>query len=276
MKEKGESFTALRAALYRAAHQLFDEIIIFRDPISIRILYPDEKTFLKQDVRWSASQGLPAILRSFVAVRSRYAEDKLKDAIAKGVRQYVILGAGLDTFAYRNPWSFLKVFEVDHPETQVFKLQRLQDSSIQIPSNLTFVPMDFESQDLGEVLLNFEFDPSLPSFFSWLGVTMYLSEDSIMKVLQTVVSLPGVVGIVFDYISSKHASSPAYAFFKARLEQIGEPIRSNLDPEVFGKAMESIGWRVEEDLDSVKLNERYFGGGELIKGSGRIVYTVKA
>jgi methyltransferase (TIGR00027 family) len=189
MKPDSASVTAVRAALYRAAHQFFDDPVVFRDVIAPEILSSDELKLVMNEPRYRVRTGLLATLRFSIALRSRYAEDKLEQALTKGIRQYVILGAGLDTFAYRNPWQFLKVFEVDHPLTQKSKLDRLKRASIPVPPNLVFVPVDFQTQTITDELAKSGFDPASPSFLSWLGVTYYLSAESIIKTLNLLASI---------------------------------------------------------------------------------------
>src|SRR5205085_1676970 len=114
------------------------------------------------------NQRLTLSFRAYMAVRSRFAEEELARAVAAGVRQYVVLGAGLDTFAYRNPWPDLKVYEVDHPATQAWKHERLAQGDIAVPANMAFVPADFERHSLAEELGQSSFNPTAPAFFSWL------------------------------------------------------------------------------------------------------------
>ena len=117
------------------------------------------------------------------------------------MRQYVVLGAGLDTFAYRNPYpvSRLRVFEVDHPATQVWKRARLQETGIAIPESLTFAAIDFETQTLSDGLQQAGFKADEPVFVSMLGVIVYLTRDAAMSTLKFVGSLPPKTEIVFDY-----------------------------------------------------------------------------
>src|SRR5262249_52440962 len=140
-------------------------------------------------------------LRAFVVVRSRFAEDTLRAATDQGVRQYVVLGAGLDTFAYRNPRADVRVFEVDHPDTQAWKRDLLARTGIAIPEGVTHVPIDFQAQSLGEGLAAHGFRTDVPAFFSWLGVTMYLADAAVRSTLAWVAqaNAPGS-GIVFDYV----------------------------------------------------------------------------
>src|SRR5580704_4643658 len=148
MRSDAPSRTAQRVAMRRAAHQLLDNPIVFEDPLAVAIAEGDPEP--------SADAPLPysRALRAFLVVRSRYGEDQLARAVARGVRQYVVLGAGLDTFAYRNPFqsSGLHVFEVDHPATQAWKREQLRSAGIAVPQSLTFVPVDFERQVLPDEL----------------------------------------------------------------------------------------------------------------------------
>src|SRR5664279_3830518 len=169
MKHGTPSRTALRVALRRAAHQIHDSPLVFEDPVAIPILgatYADElrRTPVRDDRPFSIA------LRAFIVARSRYAEDNLRHALAKGIRQYVLLGAGLDTFAYRNPYPELRVFEVDHPATQEWKRDLLQASGIPVPENLTYVPVNFEHESLDGELKAAGFDFRAPAYFAWLGV----------------------------------------------------------------------------------------------------------
>src|ERR1700735_4816428 len=163
------SRTALSVALRRAAHQLHDSPIVFNDPVAVPILGADyverlRRTPLRPDRPFSTA------LRAFLVARSRYAEDHLKRAVENGVKQYVLLGAGLDTFAYRNPHPQLRVFEVDHPATQQWKRELLQRNLIAIPDSIAYTPVDFERQSLAEELGIAGFNGQAPAFFSWLGV----------------------------------------------------------------------------------------------------------
>ena len=127
------------------------------------------------------SRGMESrYMRAFFAVRSRYAEDQLAEALKRGVTQYVVLGAGLDTFAYRNPYAGrdLRVFEVDHPATQAWKRNRLETTGIPVPADLTYVPVDFEKRAVPECLSEAGFQRNAPTFFSWLGVTPYLTPEA--------------------------------------------------------------------------------------------------
>src|ERR1700749_3958532 len=140
------SQTALRVATRRAAHQLFDTPKVLEDPLAVRIIGRDVAGSLSSIAdRLSPSARY---MRAFMAARARYAEDQLAEAVGRGVTQFVILGAGLDTFGYRNPFPNLRVFEVDHPATQAWKHEQLQAAGIVVPASSQLVPVDFEKQSL--------------------------------------------------------------------------------------------------------------------------------
>jgi len=198
-------------------------------------------------------------------VRSRVAEDTLADAVAAGTRQMVILGAGLDTFGYRNPHRRLRVFEVDHPVTQTWKRERLAAQGIAVPRSLVFVPVDFETQTLEARLDAAGLRTDAPVFFSWLGVTMYLSREAIAQTLRYAGSrcAPGST-IVFDYLPAA-ATLPAAArrsrdALAARVAASGEPWISEFEPTELAALMRAQGFGTVRDLDADALQARYFGG----------------
>ena len=185
MKQNCPSLTAYKVAMMRAAHQILDTPKVLEDPMALSIIGTQCASAIRSEKRKFKTK-LHSYLRSIVVARSRFVEDELSAAIGRGVRQYVILGAGLDTFAYRNPYSTkcLRVFEVDYPATQEWKRRQLNAAEIPIPETLTFVPTDFESQLLADQLRKAGFRTDEPSFFSWLGVTMDLSREAMMATME--------------------------------------------------------------------------------------------
>ena len=196
MNERQPSRTALGAAGYRAAHQQLEGGKVFSDPLARTILGDGADAIIAGLSADPAQQRM----RIFMAARSRFAEDCLGAAVSRGVRQAVILGAGFDTFALRNPYSNLglRVFEVDHPATQAWKRKRLSEVGLAIPASLTFAAIDFESDDLGHGLRDAGFDPDRPAFFIWLGVVPYLGRAAIAATLRYIASVPESE-VVFDY-----------------------------------------------------------------------------
>ena len=262
MIEAVPSKTALRVALRRAAHQLYDaKPLVLDDPFAVRLLgkrYAEElrRTPLRPDRPYSTG------LRAFLVARSRYAEDQLARAVAAGVRQYVLLGAGLDTFAYRNAYPELQVFEVDHPATQVWKRELVAESALGEPSGLRYVPVDFETQSLAEQLLHAGHDTSQPTFFGWLGVVPYLTLDAFQETIGYVAAQPARSALVFDYGQPRKALPPTEQMerdsLSERVRLAGEPFRLFFTPE--DVAAELMGFFDIEDLGAIEMNVRYFEG----------------
>lgn len=199
------SRTAWAAAAHRAAHQILEQGRIFSDPLALRILGEDSKIAIHRAEEEASSRRM----RIFIAVRTRFAEDALAAAIAQGVRQLVVLGAGLDTYAYRSTrGNQLRIFEVDHPATQGWKRQRLEEVAIPLPNWLTFAPVDFERETLAEGLAAADFDSSQQTFFTWLGVVPYLTTSAIWSTLGFIASLPNGAHVVFDYGNPPASLSP--------------------------------------------------------------------
>ncbi|MGH9745038.1 MAG: class I SAM-dependent methyltransferase [Candidatus Acidiferrales bacterium] len=280
MQQARPSRTALRVAMHRAAHQLFDSPKVLDDPIALAIIGPKVAEQLHSEQPRYGGQ-VARSLRAFMAARSRFAEDELASAVARGAKQYVILGAGLDTFPYRNPYgdAELRIFEVDYPATQEWKRSALSAANIPIPASLTFAPVDFERQTLSAGLRRVGFDPGVPTFFSWLGVTMYLSEDAVMSTFAFVASTPPGGGIVFDYAvpprSLGGAARLAFDAISRRVAAAGEPFRTFFEPAALAESLQQIGVSSIEDLGSEEINARYFkdraDGLRIAGGVGRLM-----
>ncbi|MDR1989132.1 MAG: class I SAM-dependent methyltransferase [Acidobacteriaceae bacterium] len=257
------SRTAHRVALRRATHQLLDHPVVFHDPLALPIAGVIDGKTLLDDPREQSRFGIA--LRAFMAARSRLTEDLLAGAVERGVDQYVVLGAGLDTFAYRNPYGDrLRVFEVDHPATQAWKRQRLEAASIAVPASLTFVPVDFANQETFDELKAQGFDAARPAWFSWLGVTMYLESPVVWSVLTSVARLPPGSGIVFDYAVPPEmlgdAGRRAFEALADRVAQSGEPFVSSIDPRTIRQELRAAGYSAADDFSGDELNRRYFDG----------------
>jgi len=258
------SHTAQRVALHRAAHQLLDHPPVLDDPLALAILGADVAAALRSDPQHFENGPLAPYLRAFMAVRARFAEDQLAHVRAAGVKQYVVLGAGLDTSAYRDPSPSLplRIWEVDHPATQAWKQQRLREAGIAASDRLTFVPLDFEHQALPEALAAAGFDPSAGALFSWLGVTPYLTRSAILSTLAHVASATrGGGGVVFDYALAPHLLTPrqraVFDTLADRVRSAGEPWQSFFEPAQLADELRGLGFRFAEDIPSVTLNARY-------------------
>jgi len=253
------SKTALRVAIRRAAHQAMEKPRILDDPIAVRMIGPESARDMKR-----ASHKVGRDFRAFMAARSRYVEDRLAEAVAHGVTQYAILGAGLDTFGYRNPFPGLRVFEVDFPATQEWKRTLLSEAAIVVPRDLTFVPLDFELKTLAEGLAEAGFDGGAAAFFSWLGVVPYLTREAFRVTLEVIAHLPSGSAVGFDYAVAPETLSPAgrIAFdrLSSRVAAAGEPFQLFFTVEEMEAELRRAGFQRFEQLDSDGLNERYFKG----------------
>jgi len=260
MQEGKFSRTAYGVALRRAAHQLFDHPKVLDDTLALRII--GEKAANELRGKAGEAQGrFSRAIRAFMAARSCYAEGQLVLAVSRGVKQYVVLGAGLDTSAYRSPHANLKIFEVDHPATQAWKRERLHAAGIEIPESLTFVPVNFEKQTLAEGLSQSGFDLNAPAFFSWLGVTPYLTREACMATFGFIAKLPGS-GVAFDFAVHRDLLNFKQKFalhlIAKRVAAAGEPFQLFFDPEQLAADLRQLGFTQIETLDDVQINARYF------------------
>ena len=239
MRADRYSRTALAAAFYRAQHHLHDDPKLLDDPYAHRLLTDAEMAaFADRRMRDGLERGVPpgdpesVLARTLhaltpaatVLARARYTEDRLAAAVERGVDQYVLVGAGLDTFALRrSDLHGIRVFELDHPESQAAKRERLAAAGLAEPSNLHFGPVNFERESVADALARLPFRPDRPAVFAWLGVTMYLTRTAI-----------------------------------ERARAIGEPIITGLDPATLGADLAAGGWTLLETLDAVEIDGRYF------------------
>ncbi len=256
--------TALGAARLRAAHQVLDGASILADPLAMRILGPDRQASLDH------AQAHPSgpRLRWFIAARSRIAEDALTVAVDHGASQLVVLGAGLDTLAYRTPLSTrLRIFEVDYPATQAWKRELLEAATIPIPATLAFVAVDFERQTLADALEAAGFDPARRSFFSWLGVVPYLTEQAVFSTLAWIAQLPGGAEVVFDYVNPAASVAPAgraaHQALADRAASVGETSSMLLRHRAaMLRELRGIGFRHVDDIEPTRLAARFFPEAE--------------
>jgi methyltransferase (TIGR00027 family) len=263
MREARPSVTALRVAIRRAAHQILDDPKVFDDPLAERIIGAEAAETLKAEVQEHQTRAARS-LRAFMAVRSRFAEDELARAVERGASQYVVLGAGLDTFAYRNPYigRGLRVFEVDYPATQAWKHRKLVEAGIPIPPSVTYAPVDFEKQTLTDGLERAGFQCGQITFFSWLGVTPYLTEEAFLATIGFIASMPAGSGVAFDYTVPRSSLSLleklAFDALSRRVAAGGEPFRLFFDPEDLAERLRRSGCASVTDLDSERINSQYF------------------
>lgn len=256
------SWSARWVAELRAAHQLLDNPVIFNDPLALSILGQCAEACIRNDLS-QFNDPITQSIRAGLVVRSRLAEDKLRQSMEFGMGQYVILGAGLDTFSFRNSHQSkeLRVYEVDHPSTQNWKRNILEEACIDVPKSVIFVAIDFETESLEKKLQEAGFRTDQPAYFSWLGVTVYLSTDAIFETLKFVASLPKGSGITFDYRVQRSLLSPMEIAIGDHIERFiteqGEPWRTSFDPTSLQQKLQRIGFHKTEDFGSDELNARY-------------------
>jgi len=281
MENNQSSMTALIASFSRAYHAEFDEPKIFYDPLARQLMtdeeykqvmgymiggidffapekkaeFTDQKDILKWVVQ---TQLAPTPL-----ARARYCEDMLMNAVKMGAEQYVILGAGMDTFAYRNAelLSKIHVFEVDHPDTQAFKRQKVEQAGWDIPNNLHYVPMDFTKDSLPGELKKAGLDTGKITFFSWLGVTYYLSKEDNANMLKTISSFTTEgSSILFDYAGEQFLNSEIKRVQNqiAMAEAAGEPMKAGYTYTELEKTLAEHGFLIYEHLTTSDIEKRFF------------------
>ncbi|HZQ09428.1 MAG TPA: class I SAM-dependent methyltransferase [Anaerolineae bacterium] len=285
MEQNKPSVSALIAAFSRGYHATHDEPKIFDDFLADQLFTPDERTLFEHNLsealkffdpeRADAAPDQASALASFVQVqggpitlsRARYVEDSLEEALKQGIPQYVILGAGMDTFGFRRPelLNQLQVFELDHPATQNFKRKRLAELGWKLPPQLHMLPLDFNHQSLTIALHDSPYDPNALTFFSWLGVTYYLSRAVVLNILREITTLaPTSSSIIFDYLDAD-AFIPEKAAKRVQLMQqatrmSGEPMQTGFDPSTLSAELSNIGWRLKENLTPTDIQQRFFSG----------------
>lgn len=283
MEPNQAGVTALVTAYARAYHATHDSPKIFDDFLADQYYSAGEHTEFNQnltgllhlvDPAMAARQPEPATalarvmqlhLGPITLSRSRYTEDCLEEAVRQSARQYVILGAGFDTFAFRRPdlLDYLRVFEVDHPVTQAMKYQRITAAGWQTPAQLHFAPIDFNREDLQDALRHTPYDPRQASFFSWQGVTFYLPCEAVFATLRSIAeAAPAGSQVIFDYMD--HAAfNLETAGKRIRLMQqiasmVGEPIQTGFDPRRLGDELALAGFDLIETLSPDQIEACYF------------------
>lgn len=286
MKENQVSLTAIMCAYLRASHAQYAETKIFNDFLAYQIIPNENRLLIEEGLIKRIQLKAPELASSFpnqeaalklmteamngrsnILVRSRYTEETLEAAIKEGIKQYVILGAGLDTFAFRHSdmLANLQVFEVDHPNTQNLKIQRIKELGWTVPAQLHFIPIDFTQESLAAALKNSSYNPQAKSFFSWLGVTMYLTREKVFETLRTIATITSTGSkIVFDYfdtdifVAQKVDSQIQEELAGARAA--GEPIVNGFDPTMLALDLSKLGLHLHENLNQAELQKRYLQG----------------
>jgi methyltransferase (TIGR00027 family) len=252
------SRTAIATSLMRAAHTRLDPAPLIEDPWG-DVLIPD------------AALTDEALLRSRayanVITRTRYAEDALQTAVARGVRQYVLIGAGFDSFALRRPpfAADLQIFEIDFPATQALKLERIKACNVALPDSVHFIAADLSEESVAAALARSPFQAGQLTFFSWLGVTMYLTRAANIATLKSIASCARARSeLVFTYFDERlfQAQSEAFRELEKRVAAIGEPFLSGFDPAALAKDLAVCGLELVEDLNGAEIAARYDSAGK--------------
>ena len=282
MDEGRASRTAIATAYFRAHHCRHADPKIFEDPLAGALLRADDVAPLERFLLAGVAKHNPELAASgadratliglalrglaVVLARARFTEERLAEAMRDGTAQYVIIGAGLDTFALRRSdlRGRLRVIEIDHPATQAFKRGRIRDAGLELPPNLHFAPADLEKESLAEVLSRTPYDRSRTAFFSWLGVTMYLTDAAIRATLGALrpASAAGSQ-LVFDYLDRAAFGSGDASPTRARLfeivRRVGEPMIFGFDPAALEAELAEEGFRLLEDLGPEAQRALYYG-----------------
>jgi len=257
------SYMAEGTALLRAAHQVLDaDPKILDDPLAVTLMGADTEDVIAADLERQQSVYLRNA-RTFAVLRSRYVDDELTAALQRGIGQYVILGAGLDTTPYRSAHASrdLTTFEVDHPDTQRWKLEKLRQADIHIPANLHHVTIDFEHQSLAEGLAAGGFNADIPTFFSWLGVTYYLTPESVFDTFRFVATMPPASQITFDFTLADSELDAegleGYQRISRHLEKYGEPWLARFAPGKLADDLRVLGYSQVSHFSQELAWERY-------------------
>lgn len=281
MVESSPSRTAMVTALMRALHSRSDPSPLLNDTWGEHLIPNSERERMSQrilgrmdaDARARALQKPNSIVDDFlltnaaypgVVIRSRYAEDALREAIIGGVRQYVLIGAGFDSFAIRRPAfsDALEIFEIDHPATQMMKRQRIGECGISLPQSVHFIAADLAREDLATTLDRSSFRRDEPAFFSWLGVTVYLTREANLATLRAIATC-GAPGseLVFTYVDQVEFAPGRPRLLHDMSAQavaaLGEPFVSGFDPKEIENELAEVGLELIEDLDGKGMAARY-------------------
>jgi methyltransferase (TIGR00027 family) len=271
-------------AYLRARHVADTDTPVFNDYLARDMMSPESYAMIERRAAQSLAERAPEVAAACpdrataagivmqrtasprtILARARYAEESLEAAMTHGVRQYLILGAGLDTFAFRRTdlLDRLQVFEVDHPNTQAFKRERIAALGWETPAALHFVPTDFTTQTLADTLAQSSYDPHVLTHVSWLGVTMYLREDDIRATVHALSTLtPAGSALVFDYLDAaiftQAQDDPRVQHMLSRAHHVGETMHTGFSVEQAAALLAETGYDLVENLDADAVDRRYF------------------
>ncbi|MGB2940891.1 MAG: SAM-dependent methyltransferase [Candidatus Dormiibacterota bacterium] len=258
----GPSRTAVAAAVSRAIHLMDSAPQVFNDTLALDLAGEEGQARLAE-LRKLPEESLYPMAMLF-AIRSRYVEDMVEAAVAEGVTQYVLLGAGLDSFAYRRGDLLeqrLRVFEVDAPGTQAYKRSRLEELGVATPEGLTFVPVDFEKDALVDSLVAAGLNPLAPVALSWIAVIPYLTRPAIDATLDAVSSLPPGSRIALSYTLPPEVMNErnrrGFHWTANRTAEVGEPFQTLFEPAQIERALRVLGFSRVDHFTSRDAKRRY-------------------
>ena len=284
MENLAASRTALATSLMRAAHTRLDPNPLINDPWGDRLVPESARDmFRKAALAGMDADGLRRAMTSpdgiidesfrrsrayaSVITRTRFAEDALQRAVTRGIRQYVLIGAGFDSFALRRPVyaADLQIFEIDFPATQNLKIARISECGVTLPDSVHFIAADLSQEAVAAALSRSPFVSQDLSFFSWLGVTMYLTREANLATLKSIASCaPGGSELVFTYFDERlfRVQSESFRDMEKRVAAMGEPFLSGFNPGTLARDLEDCGLLLLEDLNGSEVAARYHRTGE--------------
>jgi methyltransferase (TIGR00027 family) len=298
MADLAVSRTALATSLMRAVHTRMDIDPLINDPWGDRLV-PDSARALFRDAALArmdapareAAMNSPGTIvdeslrrsRAYanVITRTRFAEDALRDAVARGIRQYVLIGAGFDSFSLRRPGfaAELDIFEIDFPATQDLKIERIRECAVALPDTVHFVAADLSRETVAAALSRSAFRSNALTFFSWLGVTMYLTREANLATLESVASCsPAGSELVFTYIDERlhEVQSEAFLDMQRTVAALGEPFLSGFNPATLEAVLEDCGLKLLEDLSGREVAAKYHRTGKNSLGQSNYSHIVLA
>lgn len=282
MASRNPSGTAFMMAFLRGFHSVYDNTKIFNDPLAYDLIPEEVRKAFKQHLIESAAEMAPELAKECtdaetslrlavrtmagpVLARARFVEEQLEEAIQKGISQYIILGAGLDTFAYRrlDLADRLQVFELDLPYTQEIKRQLLGRLNLEKPDFLHYIAVDFTKDNLASVLSESKYDSRQVSFFSWMGVAHYLPLESVLSTLKAIRSLSSSGSeIVFDYYDKSafdpEKGSNRIKYIMKTTKTIRENIITGFEPSKLSMELALPGLRLLHNLGPEEIQQKYF------------------
>jgi methyltransferase (TIGR00027 family) len=293
MEDLAVSRTALATSLMRAVHTRLDRNPLIDDPWGDRLVPESARDMFRQaalarmdgDALKQAMLSPDTIIDESlrrnqayanVIIRTRFAEDALQLAVTRGIRQYVLIGAGFDSFALRRPAyaAGLQIFEIDFPATQSLKVERIKECGLTLHDSVHFIAADLSQETVAAALSRSAFRAEELTFFSWLGVTMYLSREANLQTFRSIASCsPMASELVFTYFDERLFSSSSESFrnMEKRVAALGEPFLSGFNPRTLARDLNGCGLHLLEDHTGSEVAAGYNRVGE--NGLGQSAFS---